>query len=223
MHRRFDRVIWRLWKTSKISPLWLRLDTVENWRINMSGGCDGSGGGDGRWGLFGFFNGGGWWLVMAVVVAMVVIGGGWWLEMAVVVVMVVTGGESTVFFYKMWTVHHNVYSEDPYAKEFGIKISQKLAQVEARILPAPGLRYHDSSRDRDCLPLVGQRNMMNKLRYHDSSRDRDCLPQVGQWNMMNRLQKDAIARYYGLEKGQVVKVMYSGELTQLHTSYRCVW
>ncbi|CAA2952324.1 DNA-directed RNA polymerase V subunit 5A [Olea europaea subsp. europaea] len=37
------------------------------------------------------------------------------------------------------------------------------------------------------------------------------------------LQKDAIARYYGLEKGQVVKVMYSGELTQLHTSYRCVW
>ena len=26
---------------------------------------------------------------------------------------------------------------DPYAKEFGIKISDKLAAVEARILPAP--------------------------------------------------------------------------------------
>ncbi|KAI3472257.1 hypothetical protein Pfo_029745 [Paulownia fortunei] len=37
------------------------------------------------------------------------------------------------------------------------------------------------------------------------------------------LQKDAIARYYGLEKGQVVKVTYSGELTQLHVTYRCVW
>ncbi|XP_042001727.1 DNA-directed RNA polymerase V subunit 5A-like [Salvia splendens] len=37
------------------------------------------------------------------------------------------------------------------------------------------------------------------------------------------LQKDAIARYYGLEKGQVVKVTYSGELTQLHITYRCVW
>ncbi|KAG8372072.1 hypothetical protein BUALT_Bualt12G0028500 [Buddleja alternifolia] len=36
-------------------------------------------------------------------------------------------------------------------------------------------------------------------------------------------QKDAIARYYGLEKGQVVKVTYSGELTQLHVTYRCVW
>ncbi|KAH6818722.1 Eukaryotic rpb5 RNA polymerase subunit family protein [Perilla frutescens var. hirtella] len=37
------------------------------------------------------------------------------------------------------------------------------------------------------------------------------------------LQKDAIARYYALEKGQVVKVTYSGELTQLHVTYRCVW
>ncbi|GER25806.1 DNA-directed RNA polymerase II [Striga asiatica] len=35
--------------------------------------------------------------------------------------------------------------------------------------------------------------------------------------------KDAIARYYGLEKGQIVKVTYSGELTQLHVTYRCVW
>ncbi|KAK4412881.1 DNA-directed RNA polymerase V subunitA [Sesamum alatum] len=33
-------------------------------------------------------------------------------------------------------------------------------------------------------------------------------------------EKDAIARYYGLEKGQVVKVTYSGELTQLHVTYR---
>ncbi|KAK4481680.1 hypothetical protein RD792_012587 [Penstemon davidsonii] len=36
-------------------------------------------------------------------------------------------------------------------------------------------------------------------------------------------QKDAIARYYGLEKGQVVKATYSGELTQLHVTYRCIW
>ncbi|GAB2267151.1 DNA-directed RNA polymerase V subunit 5A [Dionaea muscipula] len=35
--------------------------------------------------------------------------------------------------------------------------------------------------------------------------------------------KDAIARYYGLEKGKVVKVMYSGEITQSHATYRCVW
>lgn len=35
------------------------------------------------------------------------------------------------------TVHHNAYHDDPYAREFGIKISEKLASVEARILPAP--------------------------------------------------------------------------------------
>ncbi|XP_074320585.1 DNA-directed RNA polymerase V subunit 5A [Silene latifolia] len=34
--------------------------------------------------------------------------------------------------------------------------------------------------------------------------------------------KDAISRYYGLEKGQVVKVMYTGEITQSHVTYRCV-
>ncbi|XP_073136369.1 protein argonaute 1B-like [Henckelia pumila] len=60
------------------------------------------------------------------------------------------------------TVRHNAYAEDPYAKEFGIKISEKLAQVEARVLPAPWLKYHDSGREKDCLPQVGQWNMMNK-------------------------------------------------------------
>ncbi|PKU72322.1 Protein argonaute 10 [Dendrobium catenatum] len=35
------------------------------------------------------------------------------------------------------TVHQNAYEQDPYAKEFGITISDKLATVEARVLPAP--------------------------------------------------------------------------------------
>jgi len=37
----------------------------------------------------------------------------------------------------MQTIQQNAYDQDPYAKEFGIKISEKLASVEARILPAP--------------------------------------------------------------------------------------
>lgn len=26
-----------------------------------------------------------------------------------------------------------------------------------------------------------------QLKYHDTGRERDCLPQVGQWNMMNKV------------------------------------
>ncbi|KAL0555052.1 hypothetical protein IC582_008984 [Cucumis melo] len=37
------------------------------------------------------------------------------------------------------------------------------------------------------------------------------------------LRTDAIARYYGLEKGQVVKVTYDGDMTSAHVTYRCVW
>ncbi|KAL4352795.1 hypothetical protein GQ457_06G017730 [Hibiscus cannabinus] len=35
------------------------------------------------------------------------------------------------------TVQQNDYDHDPYAKEFGINISSKLASIEARALPAP--------------------------------------------------------------------------------------
>ncbi|KAL5732174.1 argonaute 1B [Ranunculus cassubicifolius] len=60
------------------------------------------------------------------------------------------------------TVQHNAYDRDPYAKEFGIKICNKLATVEARILPPPRLQYHATGAQRDCLPEVGQWGMMNK-------------------------------------------------------------
>ncbi|GKV21484.1 hypothetical protein SLEP1_g31460 [Rubroshorea leprosula] len=43
------------------------------------------------------------------------------------------------------TVSHNAYHEDPYAKEFGIKISEQLASVEARTLPAPRVEKRMSS------------------------------------------------------------------------------
>ncbi|KAG1330043.1 protein argonaute PNH1 [Cocos nucifera] len=60
------------------------------------------------------------------------------------------------------TVHQNGYGQDPYAKEFGINISDKLTSVEARVLPAPRLKYHDAGKEKECLPQVGQWNMMNK-------------------------------------------------------------
>lgn len=60
------------------------------------------------------------------------------------------------------TVYQNEYHNDPYAKEFGITISNNLASVEARILPTPRLKYSDTGREKECLPEVGQWNMMNK-------------------------------------------------------------
>ncbi|KAK6941731.1 RNA polymerase, subunit H/Rpb5 C-terminal [Dillenia turbinata] len=37
------------------------------------------------------------------------------------------------------------------------------------------------------------------------------------------MEKDAFARYYGLQKGQVVKITYNGEITGSHVTHRCVW
>ncbi|XP_066333042.1 protein argonaute 1C-like [Miscanthus floridulus] len=59
-------------------------------------------------------------------------------------------------------VKQNAYDKDDYAQEFGIKISDRLASVEARILPAPRLKYNETGREKDCLPRIGQWNMMNK-------------------------------------------------------------
>ncbi|KAM0874637.1 hypothetical protein ACQ4PT_037324 [Festuca glaucescens] len=59
-------------------------------------------------------------------------------------------------------VNRNNYGNDSFSKEFGMKVTNQLALVDARVLPAPRLKYHDSGRDKVCDPLVGQWNMNNK-------------------------------------------------------------
>ncbi|KAM1398477.1 hypothetical protein ACFX2I_015928 [Malus domestica] len=95
------------------------------------------------------------------------------------------------------TVRHNAYHNDPYAKEFGIKISENLAQVEARILPAPWLKYHDTGREKDCLPQVGQWNMMNKKMVNGG--------RVNNWICINfsRNVQDNVARSFCNELAQM--------------------
>ncbi|RLN18976.1 protein argonaute 12-like [Panicum miliaceum] len=56
----------------------------------------------------------------------------------------------------------NNYTADDYAKEFGIKVSNQLALVDACVLPAPKLKYHESGKEKVCSPFVGQWNMINK-------------------------------------------------------------
>ncbi|XP_066164335.1 protein argonaute 12 [Oryza sativa Japonica Group] len=59
-------------------------------------------------------------------------------------------------------VNTNSYGNDDCAKEFGIKVANQLAVVDARVLPTPRLKYHDSGREKVCNPSVGQWNMINK-------------------------------------------------------------
>ncbi|CAM0875451.1 unnamed protein product [Alopecurus aequalis] len=59
-------------------------------------------------------------------------------------------------------VNRNDYGNDYYSKEFGMKVTNQLALVDARVLPVPRLKYHDSGRDKVCDPSVGQWNMINK-------------------------------------------------------------
>ncbi|XP_024545686.1 protein argonaute PNH1 isoform X2 [Selaginella moellendorffii] len=86
------------------------------------------------------------------------------------------------------TVYHNAYNQDPYAQEFGIRISDRLALVEARILPAPWLKYHETGREKDCLPQDGTWNMMNKKMVDGGT--------VNYWACVNfsRTVQDNIAR-----------------------------
>ncbi|KAJ9700462.1 hypothetical protein PVL29_005989 [Vitis rotundifolia] len=98
------------------------------------------------------------------------------------------------------TVQHNAYDQDPYAKEFGIKISEKLASVEARILPAPWLKYHETGKEKDCLPQVGQWNMMNKKMINGMT--------VSRWACINfsRSVQENVARGFCNELAQMCQV-----------------
>uniref|UniRef100_A0A8I6YA31 Uncharacterized protein n=1 Tax=Hordeum vulgare subsp. vulgare TaxID=112509 RepID=A0A8I6YA31_HORVV len=66
-------------------------------------------------------------------------------------------------------VNRNNYGNDDYSKEFGMKVINQLALVDARVLPAPRLKYHDSGREKVCNPSVGQWNMINKRMVNGGS------------------------------------------------------
>ncbi|KAL5542061.1 hypothetical protein UlMin_009771 [Ulmus minor] len=98
------------------------------------------------------------------------------------------------------TVEHNAYDQDPYAQEFGLRISEKLASVEARILPAPWLKYHDTGKEKNCLPQVGQWNMMNKKMINGMT--------VNRWACINfsRSVQESVARGFCSELAQMCQV-----------------
>ncbi|KAJ1288087.1 hypothetical protein BS78_02G062600 [Paspalum vaginatum] len=59
-------------------------------------------------------------------------------------------------------VDHNNYSADRLVQMFGITVANQMANVPARVLPPPMLKYHESGREKTVAPNVGQWNMINK-------------------------------------------------------------
>ncbi|EPS72163.1 hypothetical protein M569_02595, partial [Genlisea aurea] len=102
------------------------------------------------------------------------------------------------------TIQRNGYGQDPYAKEFGINISEKLTCVEARVLPAPWLKYNETGKEKDCLPQVGQWNMMNKKMINGMT--------VSQWACINfsRSVQESVARGFCSELAQMCQVSGMG-------------
>ncbi|KAH7511864.1 hypothetical protein FEM48_Zijuj12G0027900 [Ziziphus jujuba var. spinosa] len=98
------------------------------------------------------------------------------------------------------TIHQNAYGENAYVKEFGINIDTKLAPVEARVLPAPWLKYHDTGKEREFLPQVGQWNMMNKKVINGST--------VKHWACINfsRSIQESTARDFCQQLAQMCQI-----------------
>ncbi|XP_022860648.1 protein argonaute MEL1-like [Olea europaea var. sylvestris] len=60
-------------------------------------------------------------------------------------------------------VNSNNYNGDMLVnKEFGIQVRPELSSIEARVLPAPMLRYHETGRESRVEPRVGVWNMIDK-------------------------------------------------------------
>ncbi|KNA05809.1 hypothetical protein SOVF_186940 [Spinacia oleracea] len=80
-------------------------------------------------------------------------------------------------------VKENRYSENQMVKqEFGMNISEVSTTVDARVLPPPMLKYHDSGAEREVAPGVGQWNMINKKMYNGAT--------VAQWACLNFSRMD---------------------------------
>lgn len=59
-------------------------------------------------------------------------------------------------------VRRNSFNRDKFVREFGIQASEELALCDARVLPPPRLKYHETGKETMVEPYRGQWNMINK-------------------------------------------------------------
>ncbi|WJZ93715.1 hypothetical protein VitviT2T_012636 [Vitis vinifera] len=58
------------------------------------------------------------------------------------------------------------YIRNDFVKEFGVNVSVDMAAIDARVLPPPALKYHDSGREKTIRPRTGQWNAQHVKLYH---------------------------------------------------------
>ncbi|CAK7332085.1 unnamed protein product [Dovyalis caffra] len=73
------------------------------------------------------------------------------------------GTDAKPIYLPMEMVRQNDYGRNELVRnEFGIQVKEELALVDARVLPPPMLKYHDTGREASVDPHLGQWNMINK-------------------------------------------------------------
>ncbi|GJY92239.1 PAZ domain-containing protein [Tanacetum coccineum] len=88
------------------------------------------------------------------------------------------------------TMKHNKYNKDPLvSKDFEMNVTELLTSIEARVLPPPPLRYHESGRSSEVHPSVGVWNMIDLKVINGGT--------VNYWAIINfsRQNEQAVGRF----------------------------
>ncbi|KAF8266851.1 hypothetical protein EI94DRAFT_124794 [Lactarius quietus] len=78
---------------------------------------------------------------------------------------------SSAFFTDMLTFYPKVleYGQSQYVREFGMTVSEEPIRIQARVMNAPTLRYHPSSKQPSAKPREGAWNLIDKRMFSPSS------------------------------------------------------
>lgn len=104
---------------------------------------------------------------------------------------------------------NNAFQEDPYAKAFGISISDKMTQVEGRVLPPPTMKYRNTENEYVEVSHCGGKWTMSSA--HGGGRDGDKL----------FLKTNAIQRWGILDLAEVPDSQLNTFIDQLIKEAEC--
>ncbi|XP_027345224.1 protein argonaute 5 isoform X2 [Abrus precatorius] len=82
-------------------------------------------------------------------------------------------------------VGQNNFNADKFVRDFGIRVKEDLALINARVLPPPRLKYHETGKESNVEPRMGQWNMIDKKMVNGGN--------VQHWTCVNfsvRLNRD---------------------------------